>query len=420
MTRGRDAARRRTGVADFSDTVRDAIWTAAHTTPAVDVRIFADAPEAESPALSGIDALLTTPEILAEFFRRRALNLCLPGLDRRCSPEMDGSILSLAPAELADIIWLQLFVDHSPVSEAARIVLTTLGMFGLDVSSGDLRLLREQYAAIPATERLEKVLSLANLELILYPVESLSVADHLAGPARHPAFRPVLCLTDLLGNWKESAKALRMQGFGLKAKVDEFTPLELRRHLLGEIERLQPVAISFDWPGKEHVPGDTGVGRLLRESVLPLCRDCNLPFFLATGDARIDDLAVLWRDFPEVRFLVFPGRESEFAAAVFSASRSRNMLLCGPDQPLSYPRIMEGYTGMRLENLGSGFHACHSGADAAEEMVGCWAHARWMLGHALLRHYGDLYRTGWRFRDDDIRQVAAGLLGGNVRSFLRL
>lgn len=405
-------------MAEFSEADREMVWTAAHTVPAVDVRVFAEAPGLAHPGVSGIDALLTTPEILAEFFRRRALNLCGPGSEPLPAAELDASILSLIPGELADIVWRQLFVDHSPVSEPARIVLTTLGMFGLDVASGDLRLLREQYAALHPEARLKKAFALANVELVLHPVESMSVEEHCAGRTRHPAFKPVLYLNELLGDWKESARKLRLQGFGLKAKVDEFTPLELRRHLNGEIDRLRPVAVGFDWPEGRHHPGDAGIGRLLRESVLPLCREQGIPFLLAAGPVRVDDLAVLWRDFPEVRFLLFPGRESEFAAAVFTASRSRNLLLCGPDQPLSYPRIMEGFTGLRLENLGSGFHACHSGADAVEELVGCWAHQRWTLGKALIRHYADLWRTGWRYDEADVRQTVGAILGGNVRAFL--
>lgn len=405
-------------VTDFSEAARDMIWTAAHTAPAVDVRVFGEAPGLAHPGVPGIDALLTTPEILAEFFRRRAFRQRECGGEAAPAAEVDASILSLAPGELADIVWRQLFVDHSPISEPCRVVLTTMGMFGLDVASGDLRVLREQYAAIPAEERLRKSLSLANVELVLHPVESMAVEEHCAGRTRHPAFRPVLYLNELLGDWRESARTLRLRGFGLKAKVDEFTPLELRRHLNGEIDRLLPVGLGFDWPEGGCEPGDAGVGRLLRESVLPLCRERELPFFLGTGSARVDGLGLLWRDFPEVRFLLFPGRESEFSAAVFAASRQRNLLLCGPDQPLSYPRVMEDYTGLRLENLGSGFHACHSGADAVEEMVGCWAHQRWVLGRALIRHYGDLWRTGWTYSGDDVRQTVSALLSGNVRGFL--
>lgn len=408
-------------MAEFTDETKNLIWSLVHTTPAVDARVFAEAPGLTHPGVSGIDALLTTPEILAEFFRRRALGRPAVGAgDPGAYAEHEAYVLSLTRGELADIVWRQLFVDHSPASEPARIVLTTMGMFGLDVSSGDLRLLREQYAAIPAEERLKKSLELANVELILHPVESMSVEEHCAGRTQHPAFRPVLYVNELLEDWKESARKLRLEGFGVKAKVDEFTPLELRRYLGAEIARLKPTGVGLDWPDGKHAPGDNCIGRLVREAVLPLCREHGLTVFLSTAAMRIGDLSPLWRECQEVRFLLFPGREEAFYPATLEAARNRNVMLCGPDQPLSYPRIMEGFTGLRLENLGSGFHACHSGADAVEEMVGCWAHQRWTLGKALIRHYMDLWRTGWVYDEAALKRDIAALLGGNLRRFVGL
>ena len=393
------------------------VWGMAHTTPAVDVRVFAQPPGPGHNGVSGIDALLTTPEILAEFFRRRAF--------RNETPEApftshEDYVKSLAPGELADIVWRQLFVDNSPVSEPARIILTTLGMYGLDVASGDLRLLREQYAAIPDNEKLDKTLALANVDLVLHPVESMDLDRHDRRGTRHRAFRPVLCLNDLLGDWKESARKLRRLGFGLKARVDDFAPLELRRHLAGEIDRLSPAALALDWPEGGHHAGDSGIGRLLREAVLPLCEERGLAFMLAACDEKIDRLALLWESFPGVKFLLFPGMEEHFLPATVSAFNGRNLLLCGPDQPLSYPRALDSFLGLRLETLGGAFHACHSGASALEDLVGCWAHMRWTLGKALIRHYAELWRTGWNYDPADVARDVAALLGGNVRAFLGL
>lgn len=406
-------------MAEFTDEVKTMIWAAAHTTRAVDVRVFANPPGLTHPGVSGIDALLTTPEVLAEFFRRRALSLPGGTTDPAAVAAHEAYIQSLTPSELADIVWRQLFVDHSPLSEPCRITLTSMGLLGLDVGAGDLRLLREQYQAIPEEERLEKVLALANLELILYPVESMTVDAHLSAGVRTPIFRPVLHLTDLLGEWKESARQLRLQGYGLKAKVDEYTPLELRRHLASEIVKLSPVALAIDWPEGVR-PDDNQIGRLVRDAVLPLCREKKLALFIASGDAPVEMLSPLWRENPGVRFLLSPGLEEQFSAAILAAANARNLLLCGPDQPLSYPFTQTSFLARSLEALGSAFHACHSGADVAEELTGCWAHLRWTLGKTLIQHYMDMWRTGWHYKESDIHKDVKAILGGNVRSFLSL
>lgn len=403
-------------MAEFTEEAKNAIWTAAHTAPAVDVRVFADPLGFSRQGVAGIDALLTTPEILAEFFRRRAFRNETP---QAPFTSHEDYVRSLTPDELADIVWRQLFVDNPPLSEPVRAVLTTLGMFGLDVASGDLRLLREQFAAIPDEERLDKIFTLANVRLVLHQVESMDV-DRYCTRVRHKAFRPVLALNDLLGDWKDSARRLRQLGFGLKTRVDDFAPLELRRHLAGEIDRLAPVALSLDWPEGRHHPDDDGVGRLVRESVLPLCEERGLGFMLAACDESVDRLAALWEAFPGVKFVVFPGGEEQFLPATVQAFNSRNILLCGPDQPLSYPRVMESFLGLRLETLGGMFHACHSGASVVEGLVGCWAHMRWTLGKALIRHYSDLWRTGWRYSDADVARDVSAVLGGNAAAFLGL
>lgn len=413
-------------MAEFTEETRNLIWAAAHTTPAVDIRVMIRPPAAGTPAVSGIDALLTSPAILSEFFRRRSLNRRDPAAEADNVAAREAYVRSLTPGELADIVWRQLFLDHSPLSEAARVVLTTLGLYGIDVSSGDLRLLREQFEAVPATERVERAVKLANLDLILHPVDSMHVDDALRPAGGGRAFRPVLYLNELLGDWKESARKLRLQGFGLKAKVDEFTPIELRRHLATEIARLKPVALGLDWP-RGHNPDDGCVGRLVREGALPLCREHNLPFFLAVDDAgtepagrptSVDDLAPLWEDYPDVRFFLFPSREDHLGPAIAAASRGRNLLLCGPDRPLAGPAVLDGFTTRRLEASGSAFHACHSGAETMEELVGRWAHMRWCLGKTLIRHYMDVWRTGWTFDENNIRKDIAALLGGNARVLL--
>jgi hypothetical protein len=162
------------------------------------------------------------------------------------------------------------------------------------------------------------------------------------------------------------------------------------------------------------------VGRLVRECVLPLCAERSLGFMLAAGGEPVDRLSMLWESFPGVKFVLFPGREEHFLPATVSAFNSRNVLLAGPDQPLSYPRALDSFTGLRLETLGSMFHACHSGASVAEGLVGSWAHLRWTLGRALIRHYSELWRTGWRYADTDVARDAAAVLGGNAAAFLGL
>lgn len=101
-------------VADFTEEEKNMVWAAAHETPAVDVRVFSGLSGLPRPGVSGIDSLLTSPEILAEFFRRRAMNLSFATLDPSAGTSHETYIKSLTTGELADIVWRQLFTDRAP------------------------------------------------------------------------------------------------------------------------------------------------------------------------------------------------------------------------------------------------------------------------------------------------------------------
>ena len=368
---------------ELPEAMRKAVWAAAHETPAVELRVRLSPADTQDSGLSGFDALLTSPVVLDEFFRRRA-RLC-PAAEGMAEKDR---LLALAPAELADLVWRRLFLDRQPLSEATRIVLTTLGLFGIDLSSRDLGKIRERFDGIPAAERREKALRLANLETVLIPVDVSAVKGEDKTGIRHPGFPVALSLSGLFGEWRETAKKLRRLGFDVKANVDNFSSMELRRFLAAETERLNPVAFSLDWPDG----GDSdwnGFARLVGEAVLPLCRERNLPFLLASGPGGARPPA-FWAEVPDVRFLVFPGGKGDAWTPVPGMTRARNVLPCGPDRPLSHPAGLAQFFASHLETFGPDFHACHSGAARPEELAGIWAHLRWTLGEALIRRYEEV------------------------------
>ncbi|MDR3077550.1 MAG: hypothetical protein LBV15_02155, partial [Planctomycetota bacterium] len=330
---------------DLPDAVREMVWNAAHRTPAVELRSGVG-PDMSGPAgSSGLDGLLTSPSLLEEFFRRRTLL----GESRSGIGDEDR-LRNLAPGELADLVWRRLFLDRQPISEAARTVLTTLGLFGMDTSVRDLRAIRDSFDRMPVAERLEKAIQIANLEMLLYPVETVGTEEGAKRLPRRSGFRPILSLTRLFEGWRESARRLRLLGFGVKAKVDDFVPLELRRFLAAEISRLEPAAISLDWPAG-HAPDDGDMGRLVRESVLPLCRERKLAVLLGRVRAG-GGFSRLWEKNPEVRFIVFPGWGDGGFPAALASGGGRNVLSCGPDWPGSLPSGFSSFLGRSLEALG--------------------------------------------------------------------
>ncbi len=102
------------------------------TTPVVDIHTHLYDPLMDRLLLWGIDELLVYHYLAAEAFRY---------LDQ--PPE---NFFALTKTEQADLIWRELFVAHSPVSEACRGVLTILHRLGLDARERDLPALRDWFA----------------------------------------------------------------------------------------------------------------------------------------------------------------------------------------------------------------------------------------------------------------------------------
>src|SRR5439155_25333664 len=89
------------------------------STPVTDVHTHLYDPAFKELLLWGIDDLLVYHYLVAEAFRYLDL--------------LYDKFWSLSKTAQAVLIWDALFLQHSPVSEACRGVLTTLHLLGLDV-----------------------------------------------------------------------------------------------------------------------------------------------------------------------------------------------------------------------------------------------------------------------------------------------
>jgi len=102
-------------------------------TPVYDIHTHLYDPAFGGLLLRGIDELLVYHYLVAETFRY----LDMPY----------DKFWALTKTQQADLIWQNLFIDHTPISEACRGVLTTLHALGLDVKKRDLPALRSWFAA---------------------------------------------------------------------------------------------------------------------------------------------------------------------------------------------------------------------------------------------------------------------------------
>ncbi|HWF18095.1 MAG TPA: glucuronate isomerase, partial [Verrucomicrobiae bacterium] len=226
--------------------------------------------------LWGIDDLLVYHYLVAEAFRY----LTIPY----------EKFWSLSKTEQADLIWRELFLEHSPISEACRGVLTTLQAFGLDVKKRDLAAVRKWFAAQTVQGHITQCMELAKLKSICTtnsPFDDMERAVWEKGFARDERFVTALRIDPLVLSWTETAPKLAQWGYRVSADpASGQTFSEVRRFLADWSKRIKPRYVMVSLPPDFQFPAKTDAAAIIEHAVLPHCREFGLPFALMPGVIR--------------------------------------------------------------------------------------------------------------------------------------
>ena len=363
----------------LADVVKDVLDSSSFT----DIHTHLYAPEFGALGLWGIDELLTYHYLEAELFRFS-----------RVAPEQ---YFAMSKTQQADLIWRTLFIENSPISEAARGVIAVLQAFGLDANASSLKQAREFFRSQGFEDHLTNVLRIAGIDSVvmtndpLDPAEAPLWRDGFTCDAR---FRPALRLDRLLND-----------------PAQHFPTAEARQFLATCAQRMQPVYMAVSLPDTFRFPAEDQRTRLLIDAVLPACLDLNIPLALMIGVRRqvnpgirlagdsvglADMRAVeaLCRDFPENKFLVTVlSRENQHEFCVL-ARKFANLMPFGCWWFLNNGSIVEEMTRERIEMLGTSFIPQHSDARILEQLIYKWRNTRRTLAPVLTRSYELLVEDG--------------------------
>src|SRR4029453_5970389 len=119
------------------------------TTSFIDIHTHLFSPSLGSLGLWGIDELLTYHYLEAELFR--------------FSPVTPEHYWTLNKTERADLVWKTLFVENTPLSEAARGVIAVLSALKLDTASKTLAPLRAYFREQKLADYIPRVFRLAGI-----------------------------------------------------------------------------------------------------------------------------------------------------------------------------------------------------------------------------------------------------------------
>ena len=198
--------------------------------PFIDIHTHLFMPSLGHIGLWGIDELIKYHYLEAELFR--------------FSPVTPAQYFALSKIAKADLIWKTLFVENTPVSEAARGVIAVLKAFGLP-TTGDLREARAFFASRKIEDHIKDVFRLAGIsEAVMTndPLDPEEAPVWERGAARDPQFHAVLRLDRILNKWEQHWQILRDKGYDVAADGSGKSASEVRRFLATWCERMRPTA----------------------------------------------------------------------------------------------------------------------------------------------------------------------------------
>lgn len=395
------------------------------STPVIDVHTHLYDPAFKSLLLWGIDDLLVYHYLVAEAQRHVEMPV--------------ANFLALPKATQAERIWDELFVKHSPVSEACRGVLTTLNRLGLEVWKRDLDLLRRWFARKSADEHLDRVLELARVEKVYMtnsPFDDEERRMWEKGFRRDERFVGALRLDPLLLGWSESGPLLARWGYKVTREMSRKTVEQVKRFLGDWTRRIGAAYVMVSLPPDFVYPGPGEAAQMLERAVLPFCRESGLPLALMLGVKRAVNPSlglagdgVGRSDLTALQNLCAGHDENRFLATVLSmenqhelcvlARKFRNLHIFGCWWFTNVPSGVEMITRLRLELLGLSMTPQHSDARVLDQLIYKWDHFRAVLARVLTEKYADLTNAGWEPGMQELQRDVQDLLGGSFDRFIR-
>lgn len=375
--------------------------------------------------LWGIDDLLVYHYLISETFR--------------VAPISYDQFWGLSLKDQADLIWSELFIKHSPISEACRGVLTTLNKLGLDVKKRDLNAVRQWFADWNIEDYTRHCLELARVKSVCMtnsPFDDLERPVWERGFKARPPFRAALRIDPLLLDWPKAASQLAQWGYKVKPELDAQGIDAARRFLADWTRKMEAIYVMVSLPPEFAYPGPDDCSQLIEKAVLPHCEEFGIPFAVMPGVRRAvnprlrlagdgvgkSDLKAyqnLFSGHPQNKFLcTILSRENQHELTVLTR-KCPNLHIFGCWWFMNNPSLVDEITRMRLELLGLSFTPQHSDARILDQLIYKWSHSREVIARVLIDKYEDLERTGWEVKNAEVERDVQLLFGGAFQEFLK-
>lgn len=369
----------------------------------------------------GIDDLLTYHYLIAEMFRYR------PDLPYE-------TFWKMTKKEKAQLVWHEVFIKNSPVSEAASGVVIVLNKLGIDLKEKSLKKIHSYYSQIKIDDHIDKVFETANLKYVIMTNDPFDKKEQEVWEKQLPIdrrFLTALRLDGLLNDYENNFSEIKNQGFDVSLTMNEASIKGVKEFVEKWIFKLSPEYMAVSLPDDFMLYDCSIRCQLLIECILPLAEKFDLPLAMMIGVKRqinpllqqagdglgradISVISKLARQYPNVKFLItMLSRENQHELCI-TARKFRNIMPFGCWWFLNIPSIIEEMTYERIELLGLTMIPQHSDARVLDQLIYKWEHSRQVIAKVLTEKYYNLAQNGWSLPEEEIKRDVEKILGGGL------
>ena len=373
--------------------------------------------------LWGIDELLVYHYLLAEA--------------NRYNPMPVEKLWAMSKKEMAEYVWKTVFIDHTPISESAQGLLTTLKVLGCPVTK-DLPKIREFFSLFSTKEYIDKIFALSNVKKLIMtndPFDDVEFNVWEEGYKEDPRFETALRIDALLLKYPQIMSKLNRWGYNVSPMINPSVVEEIKKFLRDWIEKINPVYLAASLPPTFKVPENSLTSDILLKCVLPVCEEFNLPFGMmigvkklinpdlklagdGVGRSDISTVEYLCANYPKNKFLLTYLSKEDQHSSVVCARKFANLHIFGCWWFCINPVIMDEMTRMRIEMIGSSVTLHHSDARVLDQLIYKWLHFKRILKTILMEKYTTLMETGWDLTEEEIKRDIYSVFGGAFEEFI--
>lgn len=402
-------------------------------------------------------------DVHSHLFPSEHLELCLYGIDHLLTYHYLISELFMVWSEMgvsefyqlslesqANIVWEQLFIFRSPISEACRGVITTCQQLGLSqwIEERNLDMIREYFMVLKKNpHQLEKYIeSIFDKSRVKYTIMTNQIFDHqeIELWEKQPQinlqhrFRTSLRVDPLITNYRDIIDFI---------KQFDYTPTisGCQQYLRDWTDRIKPEYLMASLPYNFMYTGeDSGLivseknlspSQVIELIIIPIALELNLPIAFKFGTQRglnpklktagdslgvssVESLSNLCRRYPMCKFLAtFLSIVNQHQLCVV-ARNFQNLHIYGCWWFLNNPSLIKQITEMRLEMLGLGFTIQHSDARVIEQLLYKWTHSKKIITNILINKYHDLLEAGWSLNYEELKRDISFLFCNSYELFM--